>query len=88
MSTTEPVAAAYYTPESLGEVLHCSADHVRELITSGELSASDIGRGQRRARWRITQAAVDEFLDRRANGRTTKPRRQKKPVTRPSREWV
>ena len=80
--------ATTHTPDSLADQWSCSSDQIRALIADGSLEAVNIGRGQRRARWIIPQHSVDDFLSRRTNRSKAKPRRQKKPVPQPVREWV
>jgi excisionase family DNA binding protein len=39
-----------------------SPRHVRNLVRDGLLEARDLGRGQHRARWRLSRASLEEFL--------------------------
>jgi excisionase family DNA binding protein len=52
-----------YTPETAAKLLHCSADQVRALIAAKRLSAVNTSLGRKRARWVISQAAIDAFLE-------------------------
>ncbi len=64
-----------YTPPQLTKILHVSDDQVRFLIKAGDLVASNISRGNQRARWIVTQESLDEFLRRRQNVKPSKPRK-------------
>lgn len=58
------------TPPEIGRRLGQKADTVRDVIRSGELSAVDLARpGSKRPRYRVTEAALAEFLA----GRTVQP---------------
>lgn len=72
-----------YTPVEAAEVLKCSADQVRALIASGRLHATNTSLGSQRARWVITQASIDAFLQPVA---TKKPTRRRPAAT--SRRWI
>lgn len=77
------IVSVTYTPETATELLHCSADHVRALCASGRLAAVNVGLGKRRARWVITQQAIEAFL-------TPQPAASSKrvqPKTKP-RKWI
>lgn len=45
-----------YPTKQVAKALGCSATHVRNLIRTGRLAATNIGIG--RARWRIAESAV------------------------------
>ena len=51
----------YLTPPQVGKLLGVSPDRIRNWIASGQLEAVNLSDGTR-ARWRITQEAVDAFL--------------------------
>lgn len=55
-----PVKALTITEAA--ERLGCEADHVRHLIATGQLPASDIAAKRSRRMWRIQPADVDAFL--------------------------
>ena len=75
-----------YTPKQAAKLLHMSEDRVRELCASGELRASNVGKGKLRARWLITGDAIEQFLyDRVVSVDRKQParkRRQPKPAER------
>lgn len=48
------------TVPEVAEFLRCSADVVYELIKSGQLTASRVGRG--RGRYLVTPASLDAYL--------------------------
>lgn len=51
-----------FTTSEAGDILKCSSDQVRALITSGRLHATNVSMGSQRARYVITQTAIEEFL--------------------------
>lgn len=53
------------TPTDVAQELRVTAEQVRSLIRKGELSAVNIGTGQKRPLYRISRQALDEFLSRR-----------------------
>ena len=58
--TVEP---QWLTPRQVGEILQCTARHVRRLISDELLQAVDLRRpGCERARWRVSAASVSEVL--------------------------
>jgi excisionase family DNA binding protein len=71
------------TPAQVAEVLSVDVGKVTGLCKSGELRASNVARVVgKKARWRIRQADLDAFLDRRANTPPPKPaHRRRKPAT-------
>lgn len=77
-----------YTPAELAELWGCSGDHIRLLIADGELMATNIGRGGQRARWIISDEAVEAFLAKRKSVKEPKPKRRSRGTTKPTRSWV
>ncbi|TWT91656.1 helix-turn-helix domain-containing protein [Neorhodopirellula pilleata] len=72
-----------YTPTEAASVLKCSPDHVRALCASGRLAAVNVGLGPRRAKWVISQAAIDAFLSPAiSKSETRRPRRSAQ------RKWI
>jgi excisionase family DNA binding protein len=53
------------TPGEAAEYLHVSPEQVRTLIRKGQMSANNVGAGTKRPLYRITQQALDDFLDHR-----------------------
>ena len=51
-----------YTTSEAATVLKCSPDQVRALIIAGRLHATNTSLGSERARWVITQKAIEDFL--------------------------
>lgn len=66
-----------------------SADHVRDLISSGQLPAIDVslnpGRGK--ARWRIPLAAVEEFEKQRTSKPSAPKQRRRRKSAKPRKEF-
>lgn len=76
-----------FSPSAVARILGCSKDQVISLIAAGELAAVNIGLGKIRARYKVRQEAIDDFIRR----RTTEKLPQRKPrkvITRPTRDWV
>lgn len=61
--------APLLTPAEVAEDLRVSAEHVRCLIRSGELSAIDISAGSKRPLYRIRREALAEFMKHEARPR-------------------
>ena len=53
------------TPEETAERLRVTAEQVRCLIRKGQLSAINVGSGEKRPLYRVTEHALHDFLDRR-----------------------
>ena len=53
------------TPGEVARYLHVSPEQVRTLIRKGQIAASNVGAGSKRPLYRMTQQALDDFLDRR-----------------------
>lgn len=62
------------TTAQAAEALQCSERHVRNLITSGRLAASDISGGGHKPKWRITEQAIQDCL---AASQRTAPQRRR-----------
>jgi hypothetical protein len=82
MTTASATLPQLFTPEEIGKPYGWSAERVRRWCESGELRAINTAEklsGQR-ARWRITMADWEEFLQRRANAPKPTPRRRRQAV--------
>jgi excisionase family DNA binding protein len=67
----------YYTARQIAELFGTSADRIIDLIHAGHLVGIDIrAPASRRATWRISQSALDDFLARRASQGPARPRRK------------
>lgn len=64
----------------------CGIDQVRRLIAAGELRAINIGLGNQRARWVVSESEIKAFEQRRSNQQPV-PRRRSPQIT-PKRQWV
>lgn len=77
-----------YTKTQIAERLKVSPQTVQSWITSGELVACDVRRaGGIRAQWRITQASLDSFIERREKG-VPKRQNSRKLAARPVKSFV
>jgi excisionase family DNA binding protein len=52
------------TPSEVAEYLHVSSEQVRSLIRKGQLVATNVGAGSKRPLYRVTQQALDNFMNR------------------------
>jgi hypothetical protein len=68
---------AFLTPKLVAERLVMDVDAVTALIRSGDLSASNVGRGRKKPRYRIDPADLDRFLDSRRTGPAPKSKQGK-----------
>jgi excisionase family DNA binding protein len=53
------------TPDEAAIKLKVTAEQVRSLIRQGQISAFNVGTGKKRPLYRITQRALNDFLNRR-----------------------
>lgn len=75
------MSAAYYTVTEVAKLLRVNTTKVGTWIDSGELKAINVGSGQKVARYRISQAALDKFLESRTTVKekpAAKPKRREK----------
>ena len=63
------------TPKEVAEELGVDPDAIYEWIAKGELPAEDLGR-RSVPRWRITRAALEDFLARRRATRSAQPAKE------------
>ena len=57
--TTETRRPVTYTPKQVGEILHCSERHVRDMIAAGRIAAVRIGM----RKLVVSERALERFLD-------------------------
>lgn len=65
-----------FTPPQVAKLLGVSPESVIALIRSGELDGSNIGNGMQRPRYRVTQAAIDSYLEGKQSEPILKSRRE------------
>lgn len=51
-----------FTTNEVAEILGCDIQRVQLLIRAGKLAAINIAVGEKKARYRVPQAALDQFL--------------------------
>ena len=61
-----PPELLLYSPAEVASILCKSRESIVTLINNRELEASNVG-SQKRAQWKISQAALIDFLKRRSN---------------------
>lgn len=77
------MASRYFTTAQVAELLVVTADKVTDLIHTGQLLAVNVAlHVGGKARWRISNEALDEFLLRRSSSPAPKHHRKKKPQGR------
>ncbi len=74
---------ALLTAAEVATILRVKIDAVLGWIASGELPATNVGRGELRPRWRIAQSSLDAFLDRRASRPPAVAMRRRRAATGP-----
>jgi excisionase family DNA binding protein len=62
-SKMESLKMTVYTTEQLAEKLGVSRQYARELCSSGRIASVDLSRGKQRATYRVTEQALEEFLN-------------------------
>ena len=79
--TAEP--RTYHTPQHVADLLgFAKVDSVYSLISSGALRAVNIATGTGRPSWRISDDALNAFLDSRTTGPArSEPPRKRRPST-------
>ena len=63
----KPGDGALLTAAEVAAQLRVEPDAISAGLATGELPATNVGRGELRPRWRIAQSSLDAFLDRRAS---------------------
>lgn len=58
----------FYTVADVAKLIRMSPDSVERLIRSRKLRASNVGGGEKKARWIIASADLQAFLAARSNG--------------------
>ncbi len=66
--------ADWLTIEHAARVCDCSYDHINRAVGAGELPASDIGNGGKKAAYRISRADLNAWMERNKGGRHLPPR--------------
>jgi excisionase family DNA binding protein len=75
------VELEYLTPPQAAQLLGVAVETIHVFIRSGKLKASNLGQAGR-PRWKISRAAIDEFMDGRSNAKPAKPPKTKsQPIT-------
>jgi excisionase family DNA binding protein len=80
VSTSAAQASRWLSPPEIAELLGIDDAKVVAWIRAGELKASNVAAkaAGKRARWRISQLSLDEFLARREAVPTIKPIRKRR----------
>lgn len=61
MTTRRPPLGRWLPVAEAADLLSCSPNHVRRLIASGALDASNIAATAGDAKWRVSERAIAEF---------------------------
>lgn len=68
------------TPDEVAQRLRVTAEQVRSLIRTGQLIAVNVGAGRKRPCYRVTPAALHEFLGGRRTEKPAPATRRSKPL--------
>jgi hypothetical protein len=78
----------YFTPPMVAKRLGVSAEKVKRFIGTGELIASNVSEATR-PRWLIAEIELENFMQRRSNQATAKPKPQpRRTIPKPSKSYV
>jgi excisionase family DNA binding protein len=77
----------YHPLKVVAARLSTTLDHVLGLVHSHKLKATNIGRGAKRPRWRVSEEDLKAFIAARTNGATQTTARRRKPPS-PAVEYV
>lgn len=75
------------TPDEAATELKVTSEHVRSLIRKDQLSAINVGTGKKRPLYRITQSALDNFLNQRWHPKPSKKYNKKFKRLAPARDF-
>jgi excisionase family DNA binding protein len=64
------------TPGEVADYLHVSPEQVRILIRKGQIAATNVGAGSKRPLYRVTQQALDNFVNRNRHSGPATPNRK------------
>ena len=67
----------YVTPRQTAELMNVSQSHVQQLIKQGALRATNVGRGKKLPRYRVSVEEIDAFMQRRQIRKA--PKRTRRP---------
>jgi excisionase family DNA binding protein len=70
--------AGWLTVEHAALFCDCSYDHIYRAVERGELPASDIGNGGKKAAYRISRSDLNAWLERNKGGKQVPPRSELK----------
>jgi len=80
--------AKYLTPPQVARQLGTDCNRVLLWIRSGALKAFNLSEGNR-ARWKISPADLETFLESKSNRATAEPpKRARRTLPKASRQWV
>jgi excisionase family DNA binding protein len=66
--------ADWLSIENAAIVCDCSYDHISRAVERGELPASDIGNGEKKAAYRIARSDLNVWMERNKGGKHLPPR--------------
>ncbi|WP_168566922.1 helix-turn-helix domain-containing protein [Crateriforma spongiae] len=78
----------FYTVQEVADILRIHKESARSLIARGEIEGMAIGRGKQRRKWRVSEAALEDFIRRRTEQSQPGPKPQRTPAVKPKRQWV
>ncbi len=78
MSLRRSRVADWLSIEHAALVCDCSYDHIYRAVERGDLPASDIGNGEKKATYRIARSDLNAWMERNKGGKQLPPRSELK----------
>lgn len=77
----------FHTIEEVAEILRIHKESARQLVVSGEIEGTPMGRGKVRRKWLVSDEALNAFVRHRTAAAQPGPKRQ--PATSaPAKVWI
>jgi len=81
-------ALKFLTPPTVARMLGCDCNKILSAIRTGDLKAVNLSDGPR-PRWKIHPDDLQRFLDSKSNQvNVTEPKRTRREIPKPQRQWV
>jgi hypothetical protein len=85
MTTTQE---KWTTPPAIARMLGVTNNKILDAIRSGKLKAVNLSEGSK-PRWKVSPDDLQRFLDSKSNQvAVTEPKRERRSIPRPTRNWV
>tara|TARA_R110002049_G_scaffold47902_1_gene138369 strand:- start:58498 stop:58743 length:246 start_codon:yes stop_codon:yes gene_type:complete len=66
----------FYTLDEVAEILRTHKESARQLVKSGELEGTPMGRGTKRRKWLVSEDALNAFVRHRTEAAQPGPKRK------------